>query len=257
MGQATISVCVITFNEEHNISECLKSVQWADEIIVVDSFSTDKTVELAREFTDRVMQREWPGHVEQKNFALDQAGCDWILCVDADERVSPELAAEIQDILRDSDRSETGYTVPRKTYYLSRWIKHGGWYPDRKLRLVRRGKAKWDGTDPHDHLYAQGPVGELKGDLIHRTYRDISDHLKTIDTFTSIAARELLAAGKGRAFFSMILRPPARFLKMYLLQLGFMDGMAGLLVAVLGSYYVFLKYAKLWELQRSQSDGAL
>jgi len=255
MDRASISVCIVTFNEEDRILECLESVRWADEIIVVDSFSTDRTVEYARRFTDRIIQRPWPGHVAQKNFALDQAQCDWVLCVDADERVSPELAAEIQDVLRAPDRHEVGYTMPRKTFYLGRWIRHGGWYPDRKLRLVRRGTARWGGTDPHDRLHVRGPVEALKGDLLHYTYRDISDHLRTIDRFTSIAAREIHEAGGRHPLIRMLLHPPARFLRMYLLQFGFLDGVPGLLVAVLGSYYVFLKYAKVWELQHARSEN--
>jgi glycosyltransferase involved in cell wall biosynthesis len=247
MNRATISACVITLNEEENIRDCLESVKWADEIIVVDSFSKDRTVEIAREYTDRVIQRPWPGHIEQKNFALEQGTRDWLLSIDADERVSPGLAEEIRQVLSQPDRKELGYTVPRKTFYLNRWITHGGWYPNRKLRLVRRGKARWAGVNPHDHLYADGPVGALEGDLLHYTYRDISDHLKTIDNYTTIASRELRAQGKGCALAHMLLNPPARFLKMYVLRLGFLDGVAGFIVAALAAHYVFLKYAKLWE----------
>lgn len=249
-GGPSISVCIIAFNEEQDIRACLESVRWADEVVVVDSFSADKTAEIARECGARVIQRPWPGHVEQKNFALEQATGDWILSIDADERVSPELAAEIQEAVRRSDRPEAGYTVPRKTFYLGRWILHGGWYPSRRLRLVRRGRAKWAGVNPHDHLYADGPVGGLKGDLHHFTYRDIADHLKTIDSFTTISAREMFEVGRGGAMLHMLLNPVGRFLKMYLLRLGFLDGAAGFVLAVLSSYYVFVKYAKLWEIRK-------
>jgi glycosyltransferase involved in cell wall biosynthesis len=247
---ATLTVTVIAFNEEANLSDCLESVKWADEIVVVDSFSTDKTVEIARRYTDKVIQREWPGHVEQKNFALAQATKDWVLCIDADERVSPELAEEIRDVLSHPERAEAGYSVPRKTFHLGRWITHGGWYPSRKLRLVRRGRAVWKGVNPHDHLYVDGPVGEFKGDLYHYSYKDISDHLRRIDSYTTISARELHARGKGYALPHMLMNPPARFLRMYLLRLGFLDGMAGFILAALAAYYVFLKYAKLWEMRR-------
>ena len=250
-SHSSLSVCIIAFNEEDNIRECLESVKWADEIVVVDSNSADRTVEIARKYTDRVIQRPWPGHVEQKNFALEQASCDWVLSIDADERVSPELAAEIRDAIHTGDRPQTGYTVPRKTYYLGRWITHGGWYPARKLRLVRRGAAQWRGINPHDHLYAEGPAGTLKGDLYHYTYRDISDHLATIDKFTTIAGGEMYARSRRHALSHMLLNPPAKFIKMYFLRLGFMDGLPGFVVAVLSSYYVFLKYAKLWELQHA------
>lgn len=249
--RATLSAVVITYNEEEDIRACLESVKWADEIVVVDSHSTDKTVEIARESTDRVILRPWPGHIEQKNFAIEQARCDWVLSVDADERVSPELAAEIRDVLSQSGGAEAGWSMPRKTYYLGRWITHGGWYPDRKLRLVRRGAGRWKGINPHDHLAIAGPVASLKGDLHHYTYRDISDHLATIDKFTTIAAREMHARGRGHPLAHMLLNSLGKFLKMYLLRLGFLDGLAGFVVAVLASYYVFLKYAKLWELRRA------
>jgi len=249
-GGPSISVCIITFNEEQDIRACLESVRWAGEIVVVDSFSADRTVEIAREYTARVIQRGWPGHVEQKNFALQQATGDWILSLDADERVSPELAVEIQEVIRRADRPEVGYAVPRKTFYLGGWVMHGGWYPSRRLRLVRRGRAKWSGVNPHDHLYADGPTGNLKGDLYHFTYRDIADHLKTIDSFTTISAREMFQAGRKHPLLHMFFHPIGKFLKMYFLRLGFLDGAAGFILAVLSGYYVFLKYAKLWEKYR-------
>jgi glycosyltransferase involved in cell wall biosynthesis len=255
MDRASLSVTVITFNEEENLPACLESVKWADEIIVVDSFSTDRTVEIARRYTDKVVQREWPGHVEQKNFALEQATKDWVLCIDADERVSPELAEEIRSVLAMPDTAEAGYSLPRKTFYLGRWITHGGWYPSRKLRLVRRGLARWKGVNPHDHLYADGPCAELRGDLYHYTYKDISDHLRRIDSYTTISARELHERGKGNVLLHMLLNPPARFLRMYFLRLGFLDGMPGFILAALASYYVFLKYAKLWELRRGRRSA--
>ncbi len=249
---AKFSVAIICCNEEANIRDCLESVKWADEIVVVDSGSTDRTLAIAREYTDRIIERPWPGHLEQKNFALEQAAGEWVLSIDADERVSPELAEEIRALLRHDDIAETGFTVPRKTFYLGKWITHGGWYPDRKLRLVRRGRAHWAGVNPHDHLYADGAVGNLGGDLHHYTYRDISAHLKTIDLFTTIAAEQLAQQGQRHALCHMLLNPPCRFLRMYLLRLGFLDGLAGFVVAALGGYYVFLKYAKLWERQRQE-----
>ena len=252
MSRQSLSISIIAFNEEHNIRDCLESVKWADEIIVVDSHSTDRTRDIAHEYTERIIERDWPGHVEQKNFALEQTTCDWVFCVDADERVSPELADEIGRILGANDRPEAGYSVPRKVFYLGRWITHGGWYPDRKLRLVRRGKARWAGVNPHDHLYADGPVGKLKGDLYHYTYRNLSDHLNTINKFTTIAAGELHKNGKGCPLFHMLVNAPARFFKMYFLRLGFLDGLPGFVVAWLAGYYVFLKYAKLWELRRNR-----
>jgi len=249
-GRATLSVCVIAGNEEDRIGDCLASVAWADEIVVVDSRSADRTAEIARGRGARVIVRDWPGYVAQKNFALEQAMCDWVLCLDADERVSPRLAESVRGVLVENPAAVAGYRMARRTFYLGRWILHGGWYPDWKLRLVRRGRARWGGVDPHDRLDADGPVGTLPGDIEHHTYRDIADHLRTIDRFTTIGARELHARGRGGAAWRMAVHPPAKFLKMYLLKAGFLDGRPGFVVAVLGGYYVFLKYAKLWELGR-------
>jgi len=252
--RATLSVYVVTFNEEANIRDCLESVKWADEIIVVDSHSTDRTADIAREYTEHVIQRPWPGYVAQKNFALDQTNCDWVLLIDADERVSPELAEEIQDLLSRDDIIEAGFSVPRKTFYLGRWITHGGWYPGRRVRLAVRGMGRNVGTDPHDRFEVNGPVGNLSADLYHYTYRDIGDHLNTINKFTAVGAREMHEKGRGHALLHMLFNPPAKFLKMYLLRLGFLDGMAGFIIAVLSSYYVFLKYARLWELRRAAKE---
>lgn len=243
-----LSACIITFNEERNIRDCLESVRFADEIVVVDSGSTDRTVEIARAMGARVIVKDWPGHIEQKNFAIDQAGGEWVLSIDADERVTPELRAEIEHALAEPQGYE-GFSMPRLSFYLGRWIRHSGWYPDRKLRLIRRGRGRWGGVNPHDHLACDGPVRALRGDLLHYSYRDIADHLKTIDFFTTIAAREKHKRG-ARALPGMIFGPPLKFLKAYVLKLGFLDGLPGLVVAVLGSYYVFLKYAKLFELKR-------
>ena len=248
-ARATLSVCIIACNEEDRIGDCLSSVAWADEIVVIDSRSTDRTAEIAGERGARVIVRDWPGYVAQKNFALEQAQSEWVLCVDADERVSPLLGESIRAALAAPPGALAGYRMARKTFYLGRWILHSGWYPDWKVRLVRRGRARWGGVDPHDRLDADGPVSTLPGDLEHRTYRDIADHLRTIDRFTSVAARELLDRRQGGAVLKMILNPPAKFAKMYLLKAGFLDGLPGFVVAALGSYYVFLKYAKLWELR--------
>lgn len=252
---STLSVVIITFNEADNIRECLESVKWADEIVVVDSLSTDRTRELAREYTEHVIERTWQGHVDQKNFALERATSDWVLSIDADERVGPELAAEIRQAVQRDDPRIVGYTMPRRTFYLGRWINHGGWYPNRKLRMVRRGKAHWGGVNPHDHLYADGSTADLKGDLVHYTYRDIADHLRTIDSFTTIAAREMYSKGRRTALPYMLLNPPLRTVRMYLLRAGFLDGVPGFIVAALAGYYVFLKYAKLWELCRREKPA--
>ena len=248
----TIAACVIAFNEEDCIGDCLASVAWADEILVVDSGSTDGTVAIAREKGARVIVRDWPGYAEQKNFALGQAAADWVLSVDADERVTAELAAAIRGLLAAPGEGVAGASVPRRTWYLGRWIRHGGWYPDRKVRLVRRGRGRWDGEHVHERLVADGTVRALDGDLLHLSYRGIADHLRTIDRYTTEAALGLAARGARGALGGMLVNPPLKFLKMYLIKAGFLDGLPGFIAAVMGGYYVFLKYAKLWELRRRQ-----
>jgi glycosyltransferase involved in cell wall biosynthesis len=249
-SRATLAVCVITRDEEDRIGDCLASVAFADEILVVDSGSTDRTVAIARATGARVIVREWPGYAAQKNFAQEQLAADWVLSVDADERVTPELAQQIQGLLAAVPEGLAGASVRRRTWYLGRWIRHGGWYPDRKVRLVRRGRGRWEGEEVHERLVADGQIRALDGDLLHYTYRGIADHLRTIDRFTTAAARGMAARGARGARVGMIVNPPLKFLKMYLLKAGFLDGLPGFVVAVLGGYYVFLKYAKLWELQR-------
>jgi len=253
------TACLITFNEEDNIEAALESIGFADEIIVVDSHSTDRTRELAlgfrgrsrdgREVEPRVIERDWPGHVEQKNFAIDQAQHDWVLCLDADERVSSRLRQEIASVLGVDSPEFDGYTMPRKTYYLGRWILRGGWYPDRKLRLFRRSRGRWSGINPHDHVKVQGRTRNLQGDLYHFSYRDIADHLRTINFFTDIASKEKQKRRIRYQLARMLIQPPYKFFKMYFLKQGFREGIPGLIIAILGMFYVFLKYAKLWELK--------
>ncbi len=245
-----LSAAIIAFNEERNIRECIESVRFCDEVLVVDSGSTDRTAEIARELGARVIVKDWPGHIEQKNFALAEARGEWVLSVDADERVSPALRAEIERELAAGGGPWDGFTMPRLSFYMGRWIRHSGWYPDRKLRLVRRGRARWGGVNPHDRLFCDGPVKHLRGDLLHYSYRDLSDHLRKIDFFTTIAAREKQRRGARGALLRLVFAPPLKFLKAYVWKLGFLDGLPGFVIAALGSAYVFLKYAKLLELRR-------
>jgi len=240
-----ISCTIICYEEEDNIRAALESVQWCDEVLVVDSFSRDRTVAICREYTDRVYQRPWPGFVEQKAFALEQARFPWVLNLDADERVSPELRREIEEVLR-APRAD-GYYVPRLVYYLGRWWRRGGWYPDYRLRLFRRDRVVWGGIDPHEKVILHGRSARLRGPLLHYTYRDISDHLATINAFTGVAARELLLRGRTTALRDLLLRPLWRFARFYVFRLGFTQGLAGLFVAQSAAFYVFSKYAKLWE----------
>ena len=253
MATPKLTAAIITFNEEKNIRRCLESVRWMDELIVVDSFSTDRTVELARQYTDKVLQRAWPGHVLQKQFALEQATGDWIISLDADEELSAAAAAEMLSALADAPPEVNGYSFPRQSFYLGRWIRHGGWYPDRKVRLVRRGHARWGGQDPHDKLVADGQTRDLQGNIIHYVYSDIAHQLRTVDSFSGITARLWLEKGKPAGLAAMLCKPVFKFFGTYVWKLGMLDGMPGLIISVISAYYVFLKYAKLWELQKSKS----
>ncbi|MDT8317986.1 MAG: glycosyltransferase family 2 protein [bacterium] len=247
-----LSVTIITLNEEDNIRAALESVKWADEIIVVDSGSTDRTVEICREFTDKVHHQEWLGMNGQKAFAKDQASCDWLLNIDADERVSDELACEIKTVLERESEID-GFFIPRKVRYLGRWINHSGWYPDYTLRLFKRIKGRWAGTDPHDKVLVDGKLAYLKGDIHHYTYRNIEDHINTMNRFTTVAAGEYAKKGKTAGLLNIVLRPPSTFFKKFILNQGFRDGLPGFVIAFSSAYYVFLKYIKLWELKNIQT----
>jgi len=250
----TLSAIVVCFNEEDRIGDCLASLRWCDEIVVVDSFSTDRTVEICRQFTDRVLQRPWAGYRDQKAFAHSQATREWVLLVDSDERVSADLQSEIRRVLQQDRGVYAGYAIPRLVFYLNRWWRRGGWYPDYDVRLFRRDAATWGGKDPHEKILVDGRVRRLHHPLLHFTYRDIADHLERINRFTSIAARELKNDGRRACLFDALLRPAARFLSSYILKRGFMEGFAGFYVAVTAAMYVFLKYAKLWELELDDED---
>ncbi|MHC4198180.1 MAG: glycosyltransferase family 2 protein [Planctomycetota bacterium] len=256
MSRPPISVCIITHNEESNIRRCLEAVKWAEEIVVLDSGSTDATIDICREFTDKVHQRPFPGHIQQKNNAIDLAGNEWVLCVDADECVTPELAREMQDELSANGDAYAGYYLPRRTRFMGRWINHCGWYPDYKLRLFRKGLGRWGGTNPHDRVtLSQGATKNLRGDLQHFTYDDISGQMTTIDRFTTIFAEQMQEQGTVFGLSSMVLRPVGRFFSMYFVKMGFLDGMPGFVICVMGSLYSFLKYAKCIEMQNARDQN--
>ncbi len=242
-----VSVTVITYNESANIAAALESVAWADEIIVIDSESTDDTAEIARRSTSKVIVRPWSGYVAQKNFAAEQAAHDWIFSLDADERVTPALAHEIRRVV-ERPSAAAGYRVPRVNYHLGRWIRSTDWYPDYQLRLYDRRRARWTGRYVHESVKADGPVVDLQNDLQHYAYGDIAHHLQSIDRYTSLAARQMFEDGRRANWFDVLIHPPLAFVRNYLLRGGFRDGMPGLIVSVMNSYYVSLKFAKLWEL---------
>lgn len=262
MSQRTpISACVIAKDEVDRIQGCLESLVFCDEILVLDSGSTDGTVDLCRRLGARVIETDWPGWVKQKNRAVAAATHDWILSLDADERVDATLAARITALAAaglEAPRAPIGYEVTRKVHYLGRWIRHSGWYPEWRIRLFDRRHARWGGVDPHDHVEASGRVGRIReGNLEHFTYRSMSDHLRQMIRFSEAAAEEMYKAGRRRSLAAMLLRPPFRFLRMYVLQRGFLDGRAGLVIAMLAATSVFLKYARLWDrVRRGREEGA-
>ena len=248
-----LSVCVIAGNEEDNIRRCLESVTWADEIVVVDSFSRDRTPEIAREFTDRVFQHRWMGYIGQKAIARNLARGEWILFVDADEAVSPALREQILATLRRGvPESVAGFDFPRQVWFLHRWIRHGDWYPDAKLRLFRKARGRCSGIEPHERIEVDGEVRHLSAPLFHYTYENIADQIDTINRFSTIGSASAAARRaplRLSILWGMLLHPPFRFFRCYFLRRGFMDGMAGLVIARAIAFGTFVKYAKLWELR--------
>lgn len=249
-----ITATVITFNEEHNIAAALESLAWADEIIVVDSESTDHTFEIARRFTDRVVVRPWPGYSTQKNFAAEQATGEWIFSLDADERVSEELKREIEQIKQSADPAASAFEMPRSTFYLGRWIKHSGWRPDYKRRLYRRDRARWRGDYVHETLDVDGEIQRLKGNLLHYTVRDASEHHLRMDRYTTLAAEEAHTRGESVSILTLLLSPALVFVRSYLLKLGFLDGVPGFAIARFAAHYDFLKKLKLWEMRVKRDE---
>jgi len=239
-----ISVCIISFNEEDKIEDCLKSVlPVADEIVIVDSLSTDGTLAIAQKYTDNIHHQKFLGHIEQKNLAVGKAGNDWILSLDCDERLSPELQQSILAI-KDSLDDADAYCMARRTFYVYRWLNHC-WYPDIKTRLFNRNASRWGGTNPHDHIITDGDrVVRLKGDILHYSFDSISAHLRTIDKFTEIGADELIRRNRHFSVFSPLTHASWTFIKLYFVKRGFLDGYAGLLVSVLSYMHVFIKYSK-------------
>jgi (heptosyl)LPS beta-1,4-glucosyltransferase len=258
-GQATvkISATIIVRNEEANIAEVCESVAWADEIVIVDSDSTDRTVEIARCYTGRVFNREFRGYKDKHEFADAQTSGDWIFWIDADERVTPELRQSIER-LRHADPASLpeGFRIARRTQLLGRWIRHSGWYPDYQMRLYRKAASYWYGVSPHETARVHGRVETLAGELLHDTKRDLSEYHRVLDSYTTLAAEYLDRRGKRVRGFGLMLLPVAAFLRTYIVKQGFRDGVRGLIIGMFTAYGVFLKHAKVWEKARTQGGGS-
>ena len=250
MKPPRLSVVVVTRNEEERIRACLEAVAWADELIVVDAESEDKTASIARELTDHVVVRPWPGFAAQKNHGLEVARAAWILSLDADEIVSPALRADIERVL-ERDGPADGYAVPRRNIFWGRWVRHGGLSPDRQVRLFRRGRGRFNERAVHESVQVDGVVARLAGHLEHRSYRDVSDFLARADRYSTLAAEDVIARGGRVRAWDFVLRPLGRFVGMYVLARGFLDGSRGFLLAALYAYYVLIRCAKVWERTRA------
>lgn len=248
-----LTVAIITYNEENNIGRCISSVsEIADEVLVVDSFSTDKTEEICLAMGARFIKNPFAGHIEQKNFALDLARHEYVLSLDADEALSPELLEEIKKIKNNFHMD--GFRFNRLTNYNGHWVRYCGWYPDTKLRLIKKNKARWRGVNPHDLLVPEIPsrIGFLKGDLLHYSYESIAAHIIQTDKFTTIAAKAAFNQGKRSSLFKIFTRPFLKFLRDYFFKRGFLDGRYGFIICSINSLYALLKYSKLHELQQGK-----
>ena len=244
-----LSAAIICLNEEKRIRKALESLQdVADEIVVVDSFSTDGTEKICNEFNVKFIKNKFQGHVEQKNFAFEQCQYEHVLSLDADEALSEELIQSIKSIKTNWDAD--GYYFNRLTRYVDKWVYHSGWYPDKKLRLVKKNMAKWSGDNPHDILHLKtGDKKFLKGDLLHYSYMSISDHVEQTNKFTTIAAKAAFNKGQRSNMFLVVTRPVIKFLRDYFFKLGILDGKYGFIICYINALYAFLKYAKIRELQ--------
>ncbi len=248
-----ITAIIPAFNEERNIGDCLKGVRWADEILVVDSFSSDRTPEIARETGARVVQHEYVNSATQKNWAIPQATHPWVLIVDADERVTPDLRDEILKILESPDAD--GYDVGRMNYFMGKKIRFSGWQNDKCLRLFRREKGRYQDRHVHADVIVEGKVGRLKNKLIHNTFENWDQYMRKFNRYTTWAAEDRAKKTSKVRWHHLTIRPTGRFLKQYFLKLGFLDGKAGFTISALSAYSVFLKYAKLWEMRERANGG--
>jgi glycosyltransferase involved in cell wall biosynthesis len=249
-----VSVTIIALNEAEHIGAAIDSAAWADEILLVDSGSSDATLDIARGKGATILCRPWSGYVDQKNFAAERAAHDWIFSLDADERIPPSLAEEIRNVVA-TKPALRGYRVPRVTYHLGRWIRTTDFYPDYQTRLYDRRSARWRGKYVHESVAVEGPVGRLRHELEHYSFRDLRDQLDRINHYTTLAARQMHETGRQATPFDLVVHPPAAFLRNYLLRRGVLDGTAGFTISAMNAFSVYLKFAKLWELQQKDQSG--
>lgn len=253
MKKLPISLVVITLNEESNIERCLRSVPFVSDIVVVDSGSRDATVDLAQKMGARVFHEAWRGFGPQKRFAVEKAAYDWVLSLDADEALSPELAREIEEKFA-TFRAEYGYLMPRKSFHLGRWIQYGGWFPDDQLRLFNRLFSNFNEDTIHEKVEVSHRE-RLKAPILHWVFKNLSHQVVTNDRYSSLQAGELLRKGQGPSFWRLLLKPPTKFIECYFFKKGFLDGIPGLVIAISASYSVFLKWAKVWEEKCSRRNS--
>lgn len=246
-----ISAAIITYNEESNIKRCMDSLDFVDEIIIVDSLSSDNTCKIAKDLGAIIIDQKFLGHIAQKQLAVDNCNNEWILSLDADEEVSKELKKEILALISKPLKHDA-YLMPRVSFHLGAWIRHGGWYPDAKIRLFNKTKAHWGGYNPHDKVIVNGTVGKLKGDLKHYVFDNLRHNVDTNNSYSSIMAEDLNKNNKKFSFLKLIFKPLGKFLETYIYKRGFLDGMPGFIIAIGAAYSMFLKFAKLWEAQNAK-----
>ena len=248
-----LAAVIISKNEEANIERCLKSVAFCDAVLVVDSGSTDRTVELARANGAQVYELEWKGYAEQKNAAQELVDAEWVLSIDADEEVPPALRHEILAAVT-NPKGAVAFSMPRKTIHFGRWIRHGGWYPNRHLRLFKRKAGRWVGSEVHERWQPAGPSGELSEDLVHYSFSNLADQVARNNSYSSLSAVQLRKAGKSFSTPRLFFKSISKFVETYFLKRGFLDGYPGFIISVSAAYSVFLKWAKLWELENGAPE---
>ncbi|MBU2514491.1 glycosyltransferase family 2 protein [bacterium] len=258
INQIHLSAAIITLNEEQNIGDCIKSLDWVDEIVVVDSLSTDNTKKVAKSLGAKVIDQAFLGHVKQKQLAVDSCSHDWIICLDADERITADLKKEIIQLFTNTpvDGLSDGYTVARKSFHLGKWIMHGGWYPDRNIRLFNRKHGRWTGLNPHDVIEVRGKPGRLEGALQHFVFEDLAHNIRTNNSYSSISAKILFESGKKPSLPKLLFKPLGKFIETYFLKRGFLDGLPGFIISIGAAYSMFLKHAKHWEYYHIKKNGS-